>query len=75
MFNFKTEKKTEKIYKFVYEPDSKWEKERKTMLITACTPVQAVKKFNDMTKDTLFNIVEFTEIVHKTEESNYEKHF
>lgn len=69
MFNFKTEKKAEKIYKFVYEEPSKWDKERKTMLVTACTPVEAVKKFNSMTKDKLFNIVEFTEIVHKTEES------
>ena len=69
LFYFKSEKKTEKIYKFVYEEPSKWDKERKTMLVTACTPVQAVKKFNSMTKDKLFNIVEFTEIVHKTEES------
>lgn len=69
MFNFKSEKKTEKIYKFVYEEELKWNKEKKTMLLTACTPVQAVKKFNSMTKDKLFNIIEFTEIVHKTEES------
>jgi hypothetical protein len=70
MFNFKSEKKTEKIYKFVYEPaDMTRRDNKKTMLVTACTPVQAVKKFNNMTKDKLFNIVEFTEIVHKTEES------
>lgn len=69
MFNFKTEKKTEKIYKFVYESPSVWNNEKKTMLVTACSPVEAVKKFNTMTKDTLYNIIEFTEIVHKTEES------
>ena len=66
---FKTEKKTEKIYKFVYEEPSNWDKERKTMLVTACSPVGAVKKFNSMTKGKLFNIVEFTEIIHKVEES------
>ena len=70
MFNFKSEKKTEKIYKFVYEAPSGWNNEKKTMLVTAYSPVEAVKKFNSMTKNTLYNIVEFTEIVHKTEESN-----
>ena len=69
MFNFKSEKKTEKIYKFVYEAPSGWNIEKKTMLVTACTPVQAVSKFNSMTKNALYNVVEFTEIVHKTEES------
>ena len=69
MFNFKTNKKTEKIYKFVYEAPSSWQPEKKTMLLTACTPVEAVSKFNSMTKNSLYNIVEFTEVVHKTGES------
>ena len=68
-FNFKSEKKTEKIYKFVYENKSGFYDNKKTMLLTACTPVEAVAKFNKMTKDALFNIVEFTEVVHKTEEN------
>lgn len=68
MFNFKSGKKTEKIYKFVYSNPNYYREENKTMLLTACSPVEAVKKFNTMTKDKLFNIVEFTEIVHKTEE-------
>ena len=69
MFNFKSEKKTEKIYKFVYGAPSGWNNVKKTMLVTAFAPVEAVKKFNSMTKNTLYNIVEFTEIVHKTEEN------
>lgn len=69
LFNFKSEKKTEKIYKFVYEAPSGWNNEKKTMLVTGRTPVEAVKKFNTMTKDRLYNIVEFTEVIHKTEES------
>lgn len=69
MFNFKSEKKTEKIYKFVYETGHGYSLEKKTMLLTACTPVQAVQKFNKMTDNKLVNIVEFTEVVHKTEES------
>lgn len=70
MFNFKSEKKNEKIYKFIYEPTTyaSWKPEKKTMLLTACGPVEAVKKFNKMADDKLYNIVEFTEIVHKTEE-------
>ena len=69
MFNFKSKPKSEKIYKFIYEAPSGWNNEKKTMLVTGITPVEAVKKFNTMTKNTLYNIVEFTEIVHKTEES------
>lgn len=69
MFIFKPEKKTEKIYKFVYEAPSGWNNVKKTMLVTAFAPVEAVKKFNKMTGDKLYNIVEFTEIVHKTEEN------
>ena len=69
MFKFKSEKKTEKIYKFVYEAPSGWNTEKKTMLLTAPTPVEAVSKFNNMTKNTLYNIVEFTEIHRKTEEN------
>ena len=70
MFNLKTEKKTEKIYKFVYEEPSKWNSNRKTMLVTACSPVEAVKKFNKITGDNLLNIIEFTEIHYKVEENN-----
>lgn len=69
MFNFKSKKKTEKIYKFIYEDKSGWNIEKKTMLLTARTPVEAVQKFNSMTKNSLYNIVEFTEVVHKTEEN------
>ena len=69
MFNLKSEKKTEKIYKFIYENKSGYYSNRQTMLLTAYTPVEAVKKFNKMTKEKLFNIVEFTEVIHKTEES------
>lgn len=69
MFNFKSEKKNEKIYKFVYYTGSGYGREKKTMLLTACTPVQAVQKFNKMTDNKLYDIVEFTEVVHKTEES------
>ena len=69
MFSFKSEKKNEKIYKFVYETGRGYGQEKKTMLLTACTPVEAVKKFNKMTGDKLYNIVEFTEVIHKTEES------
>ena len=68
--SFASKPKTEKIYKFVYEKENRgYFDQKKTMLLTAHSPVEAVKKFNKMTKDALFNIVEFTEVVHKTEES------
>lgn len=60
--------KSEKIYKFVYETESGYRSDKKTILLTACTPVQAVKTFNRMTGDKLVNIVEFIEVVPKTEE-------
>lgn len=61
--------KAEKIYKFIYENTSDYRPVKKTILLTARTPVQAVKVFNRMAGDKLINIVEFTEIVSKTEES------
>ena len=60
--------KSEKIYKFVYENESGYCAQRKTILLTACTPVQAVKAFNRMAGDKLVNIIEFIEVVPKTEE-------
>ena len=61
--------KTEKIYKFVYENTSDYRPAKKTILLTARTPVQAVKAFNRMAGNKLINIVEFTEVVSKTGES------
>jgi hypothetical protein len=60
---------SEKIYKFVYENTSNYNPTKKTILLTARTPVQAVKAFNRMAGNKLTNIVEFTEVVSKTEES------
>ena len=62
--------KTEKIYKFVYEIEDRWNAQKKTILLTASDPVQAVKAFNRKAGDKLVNIVEFIEVVPKTEESN-----
>lgn len=62
--------KTEKIYKFVYETDpGSYRSNRYTALITAYTPVQAVKEFNKKAGNKLVNIIEFIEVVPKTEES------
>lgn len=58
---------SEKIYKFVYENAEDYRPTRKTILLTARTPAQAVKAFNRMAGNKLINIVEFTEIVSKTE--------
>lgn len=59
---------SEKIYKFVYENTSNYNlAKKKTILLTARTPVQAVKAFNRMAGNKLINIVEFTEVVSKTE--------
>lgn len=63
MFKFNKEK----IYKFVYESGSGYHSERKTILLTAYNPVQAVKMFNRRTKDGLYNIVEFVEVTPKAE--------
>lgn len=60
---------SEKIYKFVYENAEDYRRTKKTILLTARTPAQAVKAFNRMAGNKLINIVEFTEIVSKTEES------
>ena len=60
---------SEKIYKFVYENASDYRPTKKTTLLTARTPVQAVKTFNRMAGNKLVNIVEFTEVVSKTGES------
>lgn len=60
--------KSEKIYKFIYETESGYHSDKKTILLTARDPVQAAKTFNRMTGNKLFNIVEFTEFVCKTEE-------
>ena len=65
MFKFKSEK----IYKFVYNSGSGYCDTNKTMLLTACDPVQAVKTFNRMVGNKLYNIVEFTEVLHKTAKS------
>lgn len=63
--------KTEKIYKFIYETDpGSYRSTRYTALFTACTPVQAVKTFNKIVGNKMVNIVEFIEVVPKTEESN-----
>ena len=63
--------KTEKIYKFVYETNpGRYHSNRYTALFTAYTPVQAVKAFNRRADDKLVNIVEFIEVVPKTEESS-----
>ena len=64
MLNFKPEK----IYKFVYEFTSGFHDSRKTLLLTARDPVQAVKTFNHMTDNKLVNIIEFTEVKPKVEE-------
>ena len=61
--------KSEKIYKFIYETGSGYRDEKKTSLVTACNPVQAVKTFNRMAGDKLYNIIEFTEVIHKTDKS------
>lgn len=61
MFNFNS--KSEKIYKFVYETKSSYYNNQKTMLLTASSPVQAVKMFNRKAGNELVNIVEFTELV------------
>jgi hypothetical protein len=61
-------RKPEKIYKFVYNNGSGYRYENKTILLTACDPVQAVQKFNNMAGKTMYNVVEFIEVVHKTEE-------
>lgn len=60
--------KSEKIYKFVYETEFGYNPNKKTILLTAYSPVQAVKTFNRMTGNKLVNIVEFIEVVSKTEE-------
>jgi hypothetical protein len=60
--------KTEIIYKFVYEFRSGFRDSRKTLLLTARDPVQAVKVFNRMTDNELVNIIEFTEVKPKVEE-------
>jgi hypothetical protein len=61
--------KTEKIYKFVYETGEGYHSTKKTFLLTAHTPVQAVKMFNRMAGNKLVNIIEFVEVVPKTEET------
>lgn len=61
MFNFKSEK----IYKFVYLQYG----DKKTALLTAYNPTQAIKKFNSMADNKLYDIVEFTEVVPKKEEN------
>ena len=66
MFNFKP--KDEKIYKFVYDTGSGYYSSSKTVLLTACDPVQAVKTFNKMVDNKAINITEFTEFKLKTEE-------
>lgn len=63
MFNFNS--KSEKIYKFVYKEYG----DNRTMLLTACNPTQAVKKFNRMSGYKLYNIVEFTEVIPKNNET------
>lgn len=60
--------KTEKIYKFVYEFSSGFHDSKKTLLLTARDPVQAVKVFNRMTNNKPVNIIEFTEVKPKVEE-------
>lgn len=62
---------TEKIYKFIYElePNS-YRTTRCTILLTARNPMQAVKAFNNRAGKKLVNIVEFIEVVPKTEETN-----
>ena len=68
---FKLKPKTEKIYKFVYDSGSGYySSDKKTVLLTACDPVQAVKQFNKMMDSKPVNITEFTEVKHKVEESN-----
>lgn len=62
---FKFNSKSEKIYKFVYIQYG----DKKTMLLTACNPTQAVKKFNTMTDNKLYDIAEFTEVIPKKEGS------
>lgn len=58
---------SEKIYKFVYENAEGYRPTKKTILLAARTPVQAVKAFNRRAGNKLINIVEFTEVVSKTE--------
>jgi hypothetical protein len=58
----------EKIYKFVYKDDFGYHAEKKTMLLTGCTPVQAVKAFNKRAGNKLIDIIEFIEVVPKVEE-------
>jgi hypothetical protein len=43
--------------------------DKKTMLLTACNPTQAVKKFNSMADNKLYDIVEFTEVIPKNNET------
>ena len=73
MRNFKSNKKSEKIYKFIYRYDYSYERDKKTMLVVARGPVEAVKKFNSkIPRDKLIDIKEFTELSFKTEESKEE---
>lgn len=60
MLKFKP--KAKKIYKFVYEHISGNSFSRKTHLVTACDPVQAVKTFNRTVKTESFDLIEFTEV-------------
>lgn len=69
MFNFKSKSKNEKIYKFVYQSKCGWDTKQNTLLLTASSPVEAVRKFNEKTsKAESVNIIEFTKLDCKMEE-------
>ena len=61
--------KKEKLYKIVYEPGAYYTKE-KTLIVVATDPVRAMKKFYNIVNEGVRNIIEFIEIVPKTEGGN-----
>lgn len=68
MNKFKVNKKSEKIYRFVYRTD-RHSYQDATMLVIARTPVEAVKKFNSKcSKQELVDVREFTEVNYKNTE-------
>ena len=58
--------KKEKIYKIVYQTTYRSDGER-TLLVVAKDPIRGLKKFYELAKGDVKNIVEFTEIKSKDE--------